>query len=309
MIASYDIATLEPYVNWAYFFYAWGVKPRQPEAAALQAEAQRLLRHLSLQGVCARAVCRLLPAYSEGDDVVVDAAHDLIADAGCAEPSDACARPSDGLVGADFAAPRRLAFLRQQHAESGRPCLCLADFIAPRGYADAAHVADRIGLFATTVCTDTLTCPYCTPNLRLAPAKTTDPLLLQTVLDRLAEAAAELLHLHVRRTLWGYAPDEALSISDLHAERFQGIRPAVGYPSLPDQSLIFDIAGVLSLADIGVALTESGMMQPHASVCGLMLGHPAATYFDVGRVADDQLADYAARRRMSPAELRRFLPA
>lgn len=285
-INDYRIPELVPYVNWSYFYFAWGVKAGQPEAREIRAEAERMMHHLSLNGVRVRAAFRLLPAYSDGDDVVLLA---------------------DGENAAATTPVGRLAFLRQQHTKPDAPCLCLADFIAPQGYDDPAHVADRLGLFATTV-SASHECPCCSG----------DVLLMQTVKDRLAEAAAEVLHLQVRRQLWGYAPDEPAPVPGhsgfedhlrtLHLEHFQGIRPAVGYPSLPDQSFIFDLARLLPFDELGIRLTENGMMQPHASTCGLMFAHPAARYFAVGPVGDDQLADYACRRGCSAEELRKFLP-
>lgn len=245
MMKTYRIPDLLPYIDWTYFYYAWGVKEGQPEAAEVRAEAERLLHHLSLNGVVVRAACKDLPAWSEGDDIVTP----------------------EG----------RLCFLRQQHAHADRPSLCMADYIAPEGYADAAHVADHIVLFATTV-SASHECPCCVG----------DPLLLQTAKDRLAEAAAERLH---REEFGG-----------------RGIRPAVGYPSMPDQSLIIDIASHLPFKEMGIQLTENCMMLPHASTCGLILFHPAATYFAVGRVDDDQLADYARRRQLSTTYLRKYLP-
>jgi cobalamin-dependent methionine synthase I len=133
--------------------------------------------------------------------------------------------------------------------------------------------------------------------------------MMQLLADRLAEAAAERLHKEVRRTYWGYAPAEQLTIDDLHRETFQGIRPAVGYPSLPDTSLNFLINDILDMQQIGVSLTESGAMRPHASVSGLMISHPQARYFSIGRIGNDQLCDYAARRGMSVENIRKFLSA
>jgi cobalamin-dependent methionine synthase I len=134
-------------------------------------------------------------------------------------------------------------------------------------------------------------------------------MMAQLLADRLAEAAAELLHLEVRRSYWGYAPDEQLSIGELHQEHYQGLRPAVGYPSLPDVSLNFVIDQLIDMKQIGIRLTESGAMRPHASVSGLMLAHPKARYFSIGKIGEDQLADYA-RRRGLPIELtRKFLSA
>jgi cobalamin-dependent methionine synthase I len=138
----------------------------------------------------------------------------------------------------------------------------------------------------------------------------TDPyqkMMAQLLADRLAEAAAERMHEQVRKTYWGYAPDEHLSMADLHAERFQGIRPAVGYPSLPDTSLNFLIDSLLQMQQIGIRLTESGAMRPHASVSGLMLSHPQARYFSLGPIGEDQLADYARRRGIPITMMRKFL--
>ena len=185
-----------------------------------------------------------------------------------------------------------LPLLRQQHNAEGKYNLCLSDFLSPRG--------DRIGLFATSV-DSTLGNEYAGDDYRY--------LLSQTLADRLAEATATLLHKRVRseEDLWGYSPDEELTIDDMLAEKNQGIRPAVGYPSLPDQSIIFTIDSLLHLNEAGISLTPNGAMTPHAAVCGLMIAHPAAHYFAVGKIDREQLIDYAARRGMEPDEIARFL--
>lgn len=281
MFRIYSIYFLRPFINWTYFYFAWGVKEKTPEAEELRADAERLLNHLSLNGVAVRGVFQLYPCHSEGDDVVLEI------------------EEGEG----------RLCFLRQQHAKAEEPCLCLSDFIAPKDYEDAAHVADRIGLFATTVDERMNRCPCCSPNIETIQSDDAySKMLRQTVLDRLAEAGAEVLHAEIRKNAWGYAPDENLTPDDLHHERFQGIRPAVGYPSLPDQSFIFDLQQYLPFEHIGISLTENGMMQPHASTCGLMFAHPQARYFSVGEVSDEQLSDYASRRNRRPEDLRKYLP-
>jgi cobalamin-dependent methionine synthase I len=184
--------------------------------------------------------------------------------------------------------PLRLPLLRQQ---SGRPpFLCLSDFIHPE--------KDRLGVFATTV------------DMGMETDSGHDPyqkMMAQLLADRLAEAAAECLHEAVRKHYWGYAPDEQLTMDDLHQERFVGIRPAVGYPSLPDASLNFLLDRLLGFQQIGLRLTESGAMRPHASVSGLMIAHPEARYFAVGKIGQDQLADYARRRGVPVALARKFL--
>lgn len=183
----------------------------------------------------------------------------------------------------------RLPMLRQQN---GSPCLCLSDFIHP--------VKDKLGLFATSV------------DQGMEHDFDDDPyqkMMAQLLADRLAEATAERLHEQVRKELWGYAPDEQLSIPEMQQEHFQGIRPAVGYPSLPDASINFLLDQLLHLGRIGITLTESGAMRPHASVSGLMIAHPKAHYFNVGKIDQDQLSDYARRRALPIDTVKRFLSA
>lgn len=185
-----------------------------------------------------------------------------------------------------------LPLLRQQHARQGEPNLCLSDFVSPHG--------DSIGLFAATV-DSAFGAEYSNDEYQ--------SIMAQTLADRLAEATAARLHLAVRthKELWGYAPHEKLTIEELHREANQGIRPAVGYPSLPDQSIIFIIDTVLKTGEIGITLTPNGAMQPHAAVCGLMIQHPAARYFAVGEISEEQLDDYSARRGVPAKEIKRFL--
>ncbi len=189
----------------------------------------------------------------------------------------------------------RIPMLRQQRpSEPDGACLCLADFIRPLSQGRT----DRIGIFATTV------------DHAMETWGGNDPykkMMAQTLADRLAEATAERLHQQVRTTLWAYANNEQLSMEQLHNEQYQGIRPAVGYPSLPDTSINFILARLIRMERIGIRLTESGMMMPHASVSGFMLAHPAARYFDVGTIGEDQLADYARRRGVPTELMRRFI--
>ncbi len=183
----------------------------------------------------------------------------------------------------------RLPLLRQQQAS---PCLCLADFISP--------VGDRIGLFCASA------------DQGLEQDFDHDPyqkMVVQLLADRLAEATAERLHEQVRKELWGYAADEELSIAEMQQEHFQGIRPAVGYPSLPDVSINFLLDQLIGFPQIGITLTENGAMRPHASVSGLMIAHPAARYFSVGHIGEDQLLDYARRRQLPVPTIKRFLSA
>lgn len=292
MLLTYTLAETAPYINWIYFFHAWGFQPRfatiadlhgcdscralwlarfpeadrakAAEAMQLFKEAQRMLAQLEGK-LRVQVLFRLCRANAEGDNLLLD----------------------------DVTFP----LLRQQtpHAD-GSPYLCLSDFVRPR----SSGIEDTVGVFAATVGGEAETLGDDDPYRQL---------LVQTLADRLAEAATERMHLYVRRTAWGYAPDEDLPIADLFQEKFQGIRPAVGYPSLPDQSVNFLIDRLLDLSRIGIRLTENGAMHPHASVSGLMLAHPVARYFAVGRIGHDQLEDYARRRGLPLEEMKKFLAA
>jgi cobalamin-dependent methionine synthase I len=132
-------------------------------------------------------------------------------------------------------------------------------------------------------------------------------MLSQTLADRLAEGTAERMHEEVRRHYWGYAPDEHLTMQETHLEKYQGIRPAVGYPSLPDTSVNFILSDLLNMKEIGIRLTESGMMIPHSSVSGFLFAHPQSRYFDLGKIGEDQLRDYARRRGVPVELMRHFL--
>ena len=184
----------------------------------------------------------------------------------------------------------RIPCLRQQQGEP--PYLCLSDLISP--------LTSKLGIFATSA------------DMALETDFDADPyqkMMAQLLADRLAEAAAERMHEEVRKHYWGYAPDESLSIHEMQLEHFQGIRPAVGYPSLPDASMNFLLDDLLDMKQIGISLTESGAMRPHASVSGLMISHPKSHYFSIGKIGEDQLADYACRRQMPVETIRKFLSA
>lgn len=132
-------------------------------------------------------------------------------------------------------------------------------------------------------------------------------MLLQTLTDRLAEATAEYLHEKVRKEFWGYAPEEHYTPEELFKVPFQGIRPAIGYPSLPDQLLNHSLNQLLDFSQIGVQLTENGAMLPTASVSGLFLAHPQSSYFMVGHIDQEQLDDYAQRRKVPADDIRKAL--
>lgn len=291
-IISYKVHEVCPYINWIYFFHAWGFQPRfaaianihgcdacraswltsfpeedRPKAAEamqLHKEANRMLDLLD-EDFEVKTIFKLCEANAEEDNLILD-----------------------GIT---------FPLLRQQTKKrEGGPFLCLSDFVRPL----SSGIADTVGAFAATIDAD------------MEGLYEKDPykhLLIQTLSDRLAEAATEKMHEYVRKEAWGYAKEEKLTIPDLLIEKYQGIRPAVGYPSLPDQSVNFLLDKLLGMEQIGISLTENGAMHPHASVCGLMFAHPASEYFSVGKIGEDQLKDYAKRRGMSVEEMRKFLGA
>ena len=130
---------------------------------------------------------------------------------------------------------------------------------------------------------------------------------MQSLSDRLSEAATELLHYKVRKELWGYTPDEEGDPAELLKEHYQGIRPAIAYPSLPDQSLSFELGKLIPYSQIGVSLTENGAMSPASTVSGLMIAHPQSVYFHIGKIDEEQRKWYAGHRRMTVEESLKWL--
>ena len=178
-----------------------------------------------------------------------------------------------------------------------RPSRCLADFVAPVG------TADYVGLFAVTAGVGVEK----KEQQFLAAHDDYSAILFKALADRLAEALAECMHARVRRDLWGYAAAEQLSNEELIKEKYQGIRPAPGYPACPDHSVKRQMFELLQAGEIGMALTESLAMTPAASVSGFYLAHPDSQYFNVGKVGEDQVADLAARSGVAQSELKRWL--
>ena len=269
MNKTYSISELTPFINWLYFYHAWGLsgKPREDKEKMKQ-EALQMLASWE-EKYHTHAIFRLFEVCSEGDDLIFF------------------------LPGTRF----RFPMLRQQHPSApGEPNLCLADFIRPL----SQGIRDQAGVFCTSV-DGTIIDEYRHDDYL--------NMMAQTLCDRLAEATAEKLHEEVRRdrAYWGYAPDENLTIEQQHREEYQGIRPAIGYPSLPDTSANFLIDQLIDMKQAGIRLTETGMMTPHASVSGFMFAHPKSRYFELGKIGDDQLRDYARRRGVPVELMRRFL--
>lgn len=248
------IAEVRPYINWTYFYRLWRVSPDTPEAVAIQQEAEKLINALVKERATLQALVGFYPAYSTGRSIVAKYSH--TGDCPC------CGGARQRV---EINTPRQTAPNRQGL------CMSLCDYVAPKGY------GDHIGAFAITISKEILD--------RLERLKDEgndyDALLLQSVCDRLTEATSEWMHHRVRKELWGYAPDEIADTLRFYKADYRGIRPAVGYPSLPDQKEIFNIDKLLNLKQIGIRLTENGAMYPQSSVCGLYLASPRAEYFVV----------------------------
>jgi 5-methyltetrahydrofolate--homocysteine methyltransferase len=302
---DWDLADLRQYIDWTPFFRAWELAGNFPailtdevvgaSASALYEDAQAMLDTIVAEKwLTARGVAGLWPCHRSGDDVFVTTAH-----------SEDHRSPDGAAIPAGFSIPDldrsneasvRLPFLRQQIAKrEGRANMCLADFIDPKG--------DWMGGFAVGI-------HGIDPHIARFKAGHDDynDILLKALADRLAEAFAEALHRHVRRDLWGYAPDEQLTNDALVREQYRGIRPAPGYPACPEHSLKTQLFAMLDAeANTGLTLTDSFAMLPTAAVSGFYFGHAQAEYFGVARIGEDQVADYAERRGVSVVQATRWL--
>jgi 5-methyltetrahydrofolate--homocysteine methyltransferase len=291
---NYDLAELAACIDWGPFFQTWDLAGAYPailddpvvgEAARrVHADARAQLDKL-VQGrwLTANGVVGFWPANTVNEDDI-----ELYTDASRRE----VLMTWHGL---------RMQTERPVVDGVMRPNRCLADFVAPR----ESGLADHVGLFAVTAGLG-----VDKHEQRFVDAHDDyGAIMLKALADRLAEAFAERLHQRVRTQLWGYAPDEHLNPADLIAEKYLGIRPAPGYPACPDHAVKAEMFRVLGCAEIGMGLTETLAMTPAASVSGFYLAHPEARYFNVGRIGEDQLQDYACRTGLDPARLRRALAA
>uniref|UniRef100_A0A673ANA0 Methionine synthase-like n=1 Tax=Sphaeramia orbicularis TaxID=375764 RepID=A0A673ANA0_9TELE len=294
----YDLNSLLDFIDWKPFFDVWQLRGKYPnrgypkifkdKTVGLQArqvfdDAQRLLNRMidssSLKG---RGLVGFWRAQSDGDDINV--------------------YKDDVRVNRDSKPVAVFHGLRQQaekDSASSEPYLCVSDFVAPVN----SGVADYVGVFAVGV--------FGAEELSQRFQDQGDDynsIMVKALADRLAEAFAEELHARVRKELWGYSADEALQTLDLHRVRYQGIRPAAGYPSQPDhteKTTMWSLAGIQEKT--GIALTESLAMTPAASVSGLYFSNPQASYFAVGKITKEQVEDYAKRKGQSESEVERWL--
>lgn len=290
MFKNFDLAELEKYIDWGPFFQTWDLAGPYPailndevvgeQARKVFADAQAMLKKI-IEGrwLTANAVIGLYPANRVNADDIA-----LYADESRQQP----VLTWHGL--------------RQQTEKETidgvtRPSRCLADFVAPAG------TADYVGLFAVTAGVGVEK----KEQQFLAAHDDYNAILFKALADRLAEALAECMHARVRTDLWGYAAGEALSNEDLIKEKYQGIRPAPGYPACPDHSVKRQMFELLQASEIGMQLTESLAMSPAASVSGFYLAHPDSQYFNVGKIGEDQVADLAARSGVAVGDLKRWL--
>ena len=299
MNKTYRISELIPFINWLYFYHAWGLsgKPKADKEKIKQ-EALQMLASWE-EKYHTHAIFKLFEVGSEGDDLIfflpsTSEENGISGTSGGNGTPGTSGIESNGIEGKKEK-NLRFPMLRQQHPSApGEPNLCLADFIRPL----SQGIRDQIGVFCTSVDGTIIDVYRHDDYLNM---------MAQTLSDRLAEATAEKLHEEVRKEYWGYAPDENLTIEQQHREEYQGIRPAIGYPSLPDTSANFLIDQLIDMKQAGIRLTETGMMTPHASVSGFMFAHPKSHYFELGKIGDDQLRDYARRRGVPVELMRRFL--
>ena len=282
---NYPLGEVIDYIDWTFFFFAWKINGKYPaifEDPLKGEEARKLFddsRHwlkviIDDQIVAARGVTGIFPAASRGDDLLI-----------YSDPS----RESVAMV---------FNMLRnQEKRDDGRANMALSDFVAPEG----SGIEDWAGAFVVTA----------EPDGKKMKKYLDDDyatIMIRILSDRIAEAFTELLHEKVRKRIWGYAPDEKISVDEMLRLGYRGIRPAPGYPACPDHTekgKIFDLLDAEE--NIGVTLTESFAMNPPSSVSGYLFSHPESTYFNVGKIGRDQLSDYAHRKGMSEDEAARWL--
>ncbi len=279
VLNNIDLAELAGYIDWTFFFFAWKLSGKYPaifsdpvkgeEAKKLFDDGQIYLRKIIEDKlITAKAVFGLFPAVSAGDDVKV------------IEPKST------------------FCFLRnQEQKEKGINNLSLADYIAP----ESTGIIDNIGAFVVTAGLDESgTDKYKDDDYAM--------IMIRILSDRLAEAAAEWLHAKIRREYWGYASEENLSVEEMIKQKYKGIRPAPGYPACPDHTekrVIFDI--LEAEKRIGARLTENFAMVPAAAVSGYVFSHSQSAYFNIGKIGQDQLKEYASRKMMTIEEAAKWL--
>jgi 5-methyltetrahydrofolate--homocysteine methyltransferase len=316
---NYDLAEIAKYIDWTPFFQTWQLHGKYPkiftdevvgaEAKKLYDDAQKMLKKvIADKSLQAKAVIGFYPANSDGDDIVLHnfeeyhydlAGQGSLKGTGYRVLSNTAVAESGELV-ENTTSLATLHHLRQQNQKAQNlPNLCLSDFIAPVN----SHKEDYIGAFAVTagIGIEALLEEYEKDH------DDYNSIMLKAIADRLAEAFTELMHEKVRKEYWGYVTDESLSNDELISERYQGIRPAPGYPACPDHTEKRTLFDLLEAEKIGIELTESFAMYPASSVSGWYFSHPESKYFTIGKISKDQVVDYAERKNMSIEEVEKWL--
>ncbi len=286
------IRAVIPYIDWMFFLVAWKISPKfagflktdRTESAckawvdSFDIQDREKAREAMLLMLDA---CKMLDEWANNDCRFIQAILGFY-------PVEVI---GDGIrvMGKD------IPMLRQQEKRDKNVFKCLSDFFHPEG--------DYAGFFVVTAGNNTV---ELLENYK-KQGDTYNEILMQTLCDRLAEAATEYLHEQVRKDYWGYAAGENLTKDELLKVAYQGIRPASGYPSLPDISLNFTIDKLLDLKQINISLTSNGAIYPTASVCGMYIAHPGSMYFAIGKVGEDQMADYGQRKGIPPEDVRKWL--
>jgi 5-methyltetrahydrofolate--homocysteine methyltransferase len=287
-LIDFPLEELRKYIDWNFFFFVWELKGRFPEilddevqgeqARKVYEDAQIMLDEIIEKKMLqANGIYGIWPAQADGDDIV------LYKDENCSKE-----------LG-------RFYHLRQQEKKKeGVPNFCLSDFVAPKELGKT----DYCGGFAVTAGIGI------EQWLEQYKADHDDykAIMLEALADRLAEAFAELLHEKVRKEYWGYAPNENLSWDDILKVRYQGIRPALGYPACPEHQEKQNLFNLLGAEKIGIELTEHYAMYPTAAVCGQFFAHPESRYFSLEKISKDQVEDYAIRKGVSVELVEQFLP-
>ena len=286
-----DLQLIKDYIDWSPFFQTWDLHGKYPailedsivgeSASQLFAEAKKMLsKVINEKKLQANGVIGFYPANTVNDDDI-----EIYADENASEP---------------FLTYYGLRQQTQKPTINGKknPNLCLSDYIAPKN----GGVKDYIGLFAVTSGINV----EVYEKLFDKAEDDYSGIMIKAITDRLAEAFAEYMHDRVRQDLWGYQP-ESLSTEDLIHEKYQGIRPAPGYPACPEHTVKKEIFALLKAQEIGMELTESMAMTPASSVSGFYFAHPEAKYFSVDKIDTDQLEDMASRRSVSVDQLKKWL--
>ncbi len=306
ILDSIDLNPITKYIDWTFFFHTWKIAGKYPdietlcdcvscqtawllqfpekerekaqEAFKLFRDAQAMLKELITgKKLQAKAILYFSEAKSENEGIVF-------------------------LPDQTQETPLYIPMLRQQRSnKTSGFCYSLSDFL-PNISNLSPNISEFVGIFAVTI----QGAEEISTQFQLQEDDY-NALLVKSLADRLAEATSEWLHEQVRKHYWGYAPQENFTVEELRKVPYQGIRPAIGYPCLPDQSVIFDINKLLYLEEIGITLTGSGVMLPNSSICGLYFSHPAAFYFMIEKIGEDQMNDYAQRKKCNPEELTKWL--